>query len=327
MVFGGLDAVWHSCEYAKAIESRLQARHSTYRHVLYEWPEAGHDNAFDPLSDRPPRYERKPAGSLVDAVDPRVRLFLLAEFPTMPATVIAERIGWTHSLPILKDRVRELRPPFLGVDPADRFSYDPARSHSAPCGSRRSASRSVAAAADPAGAGDDDRLLPHHWRGDDPVTQGGRHPGRAVGAAQRLGTMPTDARMGSGVRDRWQREADRRGRRLRRDARVRIKLAPARDPDFKGLIERRTSSSRDVKPFCPPVSNVQGLTTVGPRRLDVADVIEYPEIPTASVSLRMKSCFPMGPQTPPTPPPTRRRVDQDGLGAAAGSSGGGSSTG
>ena len=44
-------------------------------------------------SDGPPRYERKPAGSIVDAVEPRIRELLRA-YPTMPATVIAERIGW-----------------------------------------------------------------------------------------------------------------------------------------------------------------------------------------------------------------------------------------
>ena len=43
-------------------------------------------------SDGPPAYRRRPAGSVVDAVEPRVRE-LLAACPTMPATVIAERIG------------------------------------------------------------------------------------------------------------------------------------------------------------------------------------------------------------------------------------------
>lgn len=42
-----------------------------------------------------PKDEREPAGSLVDEVEPRIRS-LLTEFPTMPATVIAERIGWAH---------------------------------------------------------------------------------------------------------------------------------------------------------------------------------------------------------------------------------------
>ncbi|HEX8933909.1 MAG TPA: IS21 family transposase, partial [Pseudonocardiaceae bacterium] len=36
-------------------------------------------------SDGPPRYERAPAGSIVDEVEPRIRE-LLAVYPTMPAT-------------------------------------------------------------------------------------------------------------------------------------------------------------------------------------------------------------------------------------------------
>ena len=60
-------------------------------------------------ADEPPRYERVGKGSLVDGVEPQIRE-LLALWPTMPATVIAERVGWTHSLTILKDRVRVLRP-------------------------------------------------------------------------------------------------------------------------------------------------------------------------------------------------------------------------
>jgi len=40
----------------------------------------------------PPKYERAAAGSAVDGFEPRIRS-LLAEFPDMPATVIAERIG------------------------------------------------------------------------------------------------------------------------------------------------------------------------------------------------------------------------------------------
>jgi hypothetical protein len=51
------------------------------------------------------------------------RRLLLAEWPTMPATVIAERIGWRYSMTTLKDRVRQIRPEYLGVDPVDRVSY------------------------------------------------------------------------------------------------------------------------------------------------------------------------------------------------------------
>ncbi|MER5628827.1 IS21 family transposase [Streptosporangium sp. NPDC002544] len=70
----------------------------------------------------PPKYERPSKGSIVDAVEPQIRE-LLAQFPDMPATVIAERIGWTRSLTVLKDRVRILRPQFKPVDPASRTTY------------------------------------------------------------------------------------------------------------------------------------------------------------------------------------------------------------
>jgi transposase len=74
--------------------------------------------------DVPPKYERQPRGSMVDAVEPGIRE-LLAVTPTMPATVIAERIGWSHSITILKDRVRVLRPFYLPPDPSSRTSYEP----------------------------------------------------------------------------------------------------------------------------------------------------------------------------------------------------------
>jgi transposase len=75
-------------------------------------------------SDGPPKYRRKPAGSAVDAFEPRIRELLQA-YPTMPATVIAERIGWDRGLTVLKDRVRELRPAYLPPDPASRTAYEP----------------------------------------------------------------------------------------------------------------------------------------------------------------------------------------------------------
>jgi transposase len=43
----------------------------------------------------------------------------------MPATVIAERIGWERSLTVLKVRVRELRPLYLPPDPCSRTEYRP----------------------------------------------------------------------------------------------------------------------------------------------------------------------------------------------------------
>jgi transposase len=75
-------------------------------------------------SDGPPIYRREPAGSLTDEVEPRIRE-LLRVYPTMPATVIAERVGWAHSIRTLSARVAELRPIYLPPDPASRTTYEP----------------------------------------------------------------------------------------------------------------------------------------------------------------------------------------------------------
>jgi transposase len=74
------------------------------------------------MGDGPPRYRRRPAGSIVDAAEPRIRELLQA-YPRMPATVIAERIGWQNSIRVLSGRVAELRPLYLPPDPAGRTVY------------------------------------------------------------------------------------------------------------------------------------------------------------------------------------------------------------
>lgn len=94
----------------KAIVRRLGVGRNTVRRAL--------------AADGPPRYERPARGSIVDVVEPQIRE-LLGSWPTMPATVIAERIGWDRSLTVLKDRVRELRPLFVAPDPASRTEYRP----------------------------------------------------------------------------------------------------------------------------------------------------------------------------------------------------------
>ena len=73
-------------------------------------------------ADGPPVYARPVRGSVVDPVEPRIRELLQAT-PTMPATVIAERIGWPYSIRVLRDRVSELRPVYLPPDPASRTVY------------------------------------------------------------------------------------------------------------------------------------------------------------------------------------------------------------
>ena len=94
----------------KVIARRLGISKNTVRRAL--------------ASTEPPKYERKPAGSIVDAVEPQIRA-LLADVPDMPVPVIAERIGWTRGLTVLKDRVRLLRPLYRPVDPVSRTTYVP----------------------------------------------------------------------------------------------------------------------------------------------------------------------------------------------------------
>ncbi|HJT03622.1 MAG TPA: IS21 family transposase [Pseudonocardiaceae bacterium] len=75
-------------------------------------------------AEGPPQYRRAPRGSLVDGFEQRIRE-LLAAYPTMPATVIAERIDWPYSIRTLSGRVAQLRPLYLPADPAGRTSYEP----------------------------------------------------------------------------------------------------------------------------------------------------------------------------------------------------------
>ncbi len=75
-------------------------------------------------SDTPPRYERSPRPTSFTVFEPRVRALLEAT-PDMPATVLAERVGWTGSIRWFSDNVRRLRPEHRPVDPADRLTWAP----------------------------------------------------------------------------------------------------------------------------------------------------------------------------------------------------------
>lgn len=75
-------------------------------------------------SDRPPKYERAAVPTAFTPFEPLVRQ-LLKVTPDMPATVIAERVGWTGSITWLRDHVRRLRPEHWPVDPADRLTWLP----------------------------------------------------------------------------------------------------------------------------------------------------------------------------------------------------------
>lgn len=75
-------------------------------------------------ADAPPTYSRAPAPSAFDAVEAAVRS-LLAEFPSMPSMVIAERVGWSGSPSWFRKRVAMVRPELAPRDPADRLEHRP----------------------------------------------------------------------------------------------------------------------------------------------------------------------------------------------------------
>ena len=75
-------------------------------------------------SDRPPKYERPAVPTSFEPFELLVRA-LLVTTPDMPATVIAERVGWTGSISWFRGNVRRLRLERRPVDPSDRLTWLP----------------------------------------------------------------------------------------------------------------------------------------------------------------------------------------------------------
>ncbi len=71
----------------------------------------------------PPHYQRTPKATSFKTVEPRVRA-MLTELPDLPAVVLAERVGWTGSESWFRENVARLRPPLRPIDPADRLSWE-----------------------------------------------------------------------------------------------------------------------------------------------------------------------------------------------------------
>jgi hypothetical protein len=94
----------------KAIARRLGVARNTVRSAL--------------RSEGAPSYAREGPGSAVDAFEPAIRR-LLAVTPDMPATVVAERIGWSRGITVLRQRVAELRPAYAVADAFGRTEYRP----------------------------------------------------------------------------------------------------------------------------------------------------------------------------------------------------------
>ncbi|MER7243081.1 IS21 family transposase [Kribbella sp. NPDC000426] len=73
-------------------------------------------------SDAPPSYVRRPAPTSFTVFEARVRE-LLEQTPDMPATVLAERVGWTGSIRWFRENVARLRPEQRPIDPVDRIVW------------------------------------------------------------------------------------------------------------------------------------------------------------------------------------------------------------
>jgi len=75
-------------------------------------------------SPTPPTYSRAATSSKFDEVAWTVRA-LLEDTPSMPASVLAERVGWEGSPSWFRKQVSKVRPETGPVDPADRLNYEP----------------------------------------------------------------------------------------------------------------------------------------------------------------------------------------------------------
>jgi hypothetical protein len=72
----------------------------------------------------PPEYSRAAVTTSFEPFEVHVRQLLKAT-PSMPATVLAERVGWSGSATWFRQNVALIRPDYAPTDPADRIVYHP----------------------------------------------------------------------------------------------------------------------------------------------------------------------------------------------------------
>lgn len=261
-------------------------------------------------SDVPPKYQRAGKQGFVDAAEPEVRKLLRVD-ARMPATVIAERIGWEHSLTILKDRIRVIRPEYVGVDPADRLVHEPGQAAQMdlwfpepriPVGFGQAAmlpvlvmtltfSRFLTAVMLPSRQGGD--LLAGMWQ---LISQ--------VGAVSK--TLVWDREAAIGGKGKVTAAAAAFAGTLA----TRVVLAPPRDPEFKGMTERNNgyfeTSFLPGRQFSSPAdfnaqladwlprANGRTIRSLGGRPVDVLDrdiaamTILPPHPPTTGLQARVR---------------------------------------
>jgi len=75
-------------------------------------------------STDPPSYSRAPVPTSFEPFEQRVRNLLDGTW-SMPATVLAERVGWTGSPSWFREQVAAILPEYAPSDPAERIVHHP----------------------------------------------------------------------------------------------------------------------------------------------------------------------------------------------------------
>ena len=73
-------------------------------------------------ADRLPKYQRAGTGSSFGAFAAQVQV-LLAVTPMRAASTLAERVGWSGSASVSRDKVVVIHPEYVSPDPADRLVH------------------------------------------------------------------------------------------------------------------------------------------------------------------------------------------------------------
>jgi transposase len=250
-------------------------------------------------SDRPPKYQRASRGSVADPYEAQVRA-LLVEWPRMPGPVVAQRIGWPYSQGPLKKLLARIRPEYVGIDPVDRVSYEPGQiaqcdlwfpAPTIPVAAGQARilpvlvivlgySRFLSATMIPSRQAGD--ILAGMWQ---LIAQLGRVPKTLVwdreSAIGGTGRVSVAAAAFAGT------------------VATRIRLAPPRDPEFKGMVERNNgffeTSFLPGRTFASPadfnaqlaqwlaLANSRTVRAIGGRPVDLLETDRQAMTPLPSV--------------------------------------------
>jgi transposase len=264
--------------------------------------------------DQPPKYRRAPRGSIVDPYESQIRV-LLAQWPRMPGPVIAERVRWPHSMPPLRKRLAQIRPEYVGIDPVDRVIYEPGQvaqcdlwfpetKVTVSAGQQRvlpvlvmtlAFSRFMTAT-----------MIPSRQAGD--ILSGMWTLIRGVGRVTRTLVWDRESAIGGAGRVSAPAAA------FAGTLATQIKLAPPRDPEYKGMVERNNgfleTSFLPGRTFCSPAdfntqladwlvrANARTVRSLQGRPVDLLET-DYPAM------------LPLPPVAPPTGLSHRIRLGRD----------------